>query len=47
VSLGGVSDGLTQTVMVNSIPLRPLKHEERERERERERKRERELNFGK
>lgn len=28
VTSGGVSDGLPQTVKVNSIPLRPSKHED-------------------
>lgn len=27
---GGVPDGLTQAVMVNRIPPRPLKHEEKD-----------------
>ena len=30
---GSISDGLTQTVMVNSIPLRPLKHEAKDIDR--------------
>lgn len=44
VSPGGVPDGLTQTVVVNSIPLRPLKHEEKDTDRKgakRDRERER------
>ena len=35
VSSGSVSDGLTQAVMVNSIPLRPLKHEAKDIDRKR------------
>lgn len=38
VSPGGVSDGLTQTVEVNSIPLRPLKLEEKDTDRKRVRR---------
>lgn len=47
MSPDGVPDGLTQAVMVNRAPLRPLKHKEKDRqkkeseERLRERVRER------